>query len=289
MSPSSPDRRLPFTLLGGYLGAGKTTLLNALLSASAGERIAVLVNDVGAVNVDAALIAEHRGETLTLTNGCVCCAIADDFTLTLETVRSLDPPPDRVVMELSGVAEPARLVPWANTTGFRLDGIVVAVDAEQFGEQVGRRFVADAVDAQVRAADLIVITKSDLVAADRLEAVRGLIAGRSNAPVIEATFGAAPLGALFGLERSGHDEPEGGPAAPVTTRTIDIVGCGREELDALLADLPPNVVRAKGLVAVDGEVVEVHAVGPRRTVRRRADLDDAAADGRLVVIELPTD
>ena len=282
--------RLPFTLLGGYLGAGKTTLLNALLASSTGERIAVLVNDVGAVNVDAALVADHTGETLTLTNGCVCCAIADDFTTTLETVRSMDPAPDRAVMELSGVAEPARLVPWANTTGFRLDGVVVVVDAEQFGDQIGRRFVSDAIEAQVGAADLIVITKPDLVPPDQVATVRRLVAARSGAPIIQAVAGEAPLGALFGLDRAGRDVPADGPAAAVTTRTVDVGptgGIARGQLDALLDGLPPNVVRAKGLVVVDGEVAEVHVVGSRRTVRRRTDLDVSAAGGQLVIIELP--
>lgn len=281
--------RLPFTLLGGYLGAGKTTLLNRLLATASGGRIAVLVNDVGAVNVDATLIADHGGETLTLTNGCVCCAIADDFTTTLETVRSLDPPPDRVVMELSGVAEPARLVPWANTTGFRLDGVVVVVDAEQFADQLGRRFVADAVEAQVSAADLIVIAKVDLVAAATVASVRRLVADRSAAPIVEVAAGDAPLDLLFGLERVGAPAFDVTGETPVRTRTIDVAGCDRDHLDVLLADLPSTVVRAKGLVVIDGEVVEVHVVGPRRVVRRRSDLASAAADGRLVVIELPPD
>lgn len=288
MSAPVSTHRVPFTLLGGYLGSGKTTLVNALL-ATADERITVLVNDVGAVNVDAALIADHDGETLTLTNGCVCCAIADDFTLTLETVRSLDPPPDRVLMELSGVAEPARLVPWANTTGFRFDGVVITVDAEQFGEQVGRRFVSDAVEAQVRAADLIVITKPDLVSVEQLDRVRDLVRRRSGAPVLEAAHGDAPLGVLFGLERAGRDLPVDGPAAPVSTRTVEVAPCNRADLDQLLAELPSSVVRAKGLVVIDGDVAEVHVVGTRRTIRRRSDLDIAAADGRLVVIELPPD
>ena len=107
------------TLLAGYLGAGKTTVVNRVVAAAGGRRIVVLVNDVGAIDVDAALIAEHDGTTLSLTNGCVCCALADDFTETLELVRAMDTPPDHVLMELSGVAEPARVAPWANTAGFR--------------------------------------------------------------------------------------------------------------------------------------------------------------------------
>ena len=104
---------VPFTLLGGYLGAGKTTLVNRLL-ATTDRRLVVLVNDVGAINVDVALIASHDGETLTLSNGCVCCAIADDLGPALERVRELAAgpnPPEQVIMELSGVAEPARVAP----------------------------------------------------------------------------------------------------------------------------------------------------------------------------------
>ncbi len=285
----------PFTLLGGYLGAGKTTLLNRLLAAADGERIAVLVNDVGAVNVDAALIADHDGETLELTNGCVCCAIADDFVTTLEQVRAMSPPPDRVVMELSGVAEPARLVPWANTTGFRLDGIVVVVDAEQFADQLGRRFVADAVDAQARAADLVVVAKCDLVGSARIDDVRRLVGERTRAPIVEATIDGVPVGSLFGLDAVGaydHAPAMGATStAPVATRLVDVDVADREALDRLLGGLAATVLRAKGLVVIDDVVHEVHVVGHRRSVRPRPDLEVGAADGRLVVIELvePTD
>ena len=102
-------RRAPVTLIGGYLGSGKTTVLNHLIRHADGRRLVVLVNDIGAVNVDAALVAEHDGDTMTLTNGCVCCSITDDLGLTLESIRQMPEPPDHVVMELSGVAEPARV------------------------------------------------------------------------------------------------------------------------------------------------------------------------------------
>lgn len=285
---------VPFTLLGGYLGAGKTTLVNRLLAAASGsEQIAVLVNDVGAVNVDAALIADHGGETLTLTNGCVCCAIADDFTTTLETVRTMTPPPDRVVMELSGVAEPARVAPWANTTGFRLDGIVVVVDSEQFPDQLRRRFVGDAVAAQVGAADLVVLTKLDLVDGGGAGAVaaraRHLVREHTSAPMVDGG-GPVPVGALFGLAPVGDRDPGGGMAAtsPVVSRVVDAAGLDRAGLDALLAGLPGATLRAKGLVAIDGVVHEVQVVGPRSRVRARPDRDAGSVDDRIVVIELPT-
>ncbi len=94
-------------VIGGWLGAGKTTLLNRLLrAADAGERIAVLVNDVGEVNLDVDLVASRDGDTVELTNGCVCCTIGDSLSATLRDLVLGDRPPDRVVVEASGIAEP---------------------------------------------------------------------------------------------------------------------------------------------------------------------------------------
>ena len=84
LSASGPGLdRIPMVVLGGWLGSGKTTLLNRLLRASGGERFAVVVNDVGAVNLDAELVAARDGPTVELTNGCVCCSIGDSLALTL--------------------------------------------------------------------------------------------------------------------------------------------------------------------------------------------------------------
>lgn len=149
-------RRVPFTLLGGYLGSGKTTLVNHALATSGGRRLVVLVNDLGAINIDVDLIAEHAGSTMSLTNGCVCCSIADDLGQTLEEIRAFTEPPDHILMELSGVAEPARVAPWAATTGYRLDGIVVTADAEQIDAQLTDELVGDSVRAQLVSADLVV-------------------------------------------------------------------------------------------------------------------------------------
>lgn len=276
-------RRVPFTLLGGYLGAGKTTIVNHVLATAEGRRIVVLVNDVGAVNVDAALIANHDGPTLTLTNGCVCCALDDGFAITLETVRALPERPDHVLMELSGVGEPARLVSWASTAGFRLDGVVVAVDAEQFADQLARRYVGDTVDAQVRSADLLVLTKGDLV--DDTGPAEQLIAERSSVPMLHAVAGRVPIDAVLGIGGSTVEHVPHPNDVDVVTRSIDVAGIDLAGLDALLAALPSSTVRVKGLVAIEGEVQEVHVVGRRRSVRLRPDL--RTADDRLVIIEVP--
>ena len=127
-----PDR-IPMVVLGGWLGSGKTTLLNRLLRASGGERFAVVVNDVGAVNLDAELVAARDGATVELTNGCVCCSIGDSLALTLRDLVLSDRPPDRLVIEASGVAEPDRFAAYGDRRRIRLDGVVVAVDGTRAG------------------------------------------------------------------------------------------------------------------------------------------------------------
>jgi len=280
--------RVPFTLLGGYLGAGKTTVINHVIRNADGRRLVVLVNDVAAVNVDAAMIADHDGTTLSLSNGCVCCAIADDFAQTLEQIRAMPEPPDQVLMELSGVGEPARVAPWAGTAGFRLDGIVVVADADQIVELSAREYVGDTIGEQLTAADIVLLTKTDL-SADRGAAARSLIESRSPAPIIEVRDGVIDIGVVLGVDRGEVPMPQislevGG----YDTTVIDIGSLTLDELERLLVEFPEDVIRAKGLIrCTDVEVpVEAHVVGNRRAVRRRPDLDMSRATNHLVQIRL---
>lgn len=279
-------RRVPFTLLGGYLGAGKTTVLNHLLRHADGRRLAVLVNDVGAVNVDAFLVAEHDGETLALTNGCVCCAIADDLGLTLESIRRWDEPPDQVVMELSGVAEPARVAPWASTAGFRLDGIVVVADAEQVGDQVARSDVGDAVRAQLAAADVVVLSKTDLVADGGRDA-EATVTAVTTAPIVVADRGVVEPALVLGVGRTA-EPPERRPAT-MPRHAVELLALGavtEAALRRIVDALDRDVVRAKGVVVCSDapHPFEVHVVGRRRMVRPRPDLAEHEGDGSLVVV-----
>jgi G3E family GTPase len=281
-------RRVPFTLLGGYLGAGKTTVVNHVVRNAEGRRIVVLVNDVAAVNIDAALIADHDGTTLSLTNGCVCCAIADDFAQTLEQIRAIAEPPDQVLMELSGVGEPARVAPWASTAGFRLDGIVVLADADQIVELSKRDYVADTIVEQLRAADLVLLTKTDL-AADGGSGARALVRSCTSAPVLVVVNGAVDIDVVLGLDRVVEERPtDHPPRASYTTSLLDVDRPMRTELEHLVASLRPDVIRAKGVVRCSDELdpVEVQVVGTRRTLRSRPDLAESAAGHHLVVIEL---
>src|SRR5262245_49249437 len=169
----------PVTNFTGFLCARKTTLLNNLLHADHGLRIAVLVNDFGAINIDTELIVGVEGETVSLSNGCICCTIRDD--LLMETLKLLKrpEPPEYVVVETSGVSDPMavamtflmpELQPYVT-----VDSILTIVDSEQL-------FTLDDANMQVAmgqidVADIVVLNKVDRVQPKQLAEVKGKIAG----------------------------------------------------------------------------------------------------------------
>jgi G3E family GTPase len=132
---SKKDKPIPVTILTGFLGAGKTTLLNRILKAEHGLRVAVLVNDFGAVNIDAELIVGVEGETISLANGCICCTIRNDLLAAVLDLLQRQPPPEYILIETSGVSDPyavaqSFLLP-ALSPYVRVDSIITVVDAEQ--------------------------------------------------------------------------------------------------------------------------------------------------------------
>lgn len=283
-------RRVPVTLLGGYLGAGKTTVINEML-ARADRPIAVFVNDVGDVNIDARLITRQDGDTLDLTGGCVCCSLKNGFLEAFDQLRNRPVPPELVLVELSGIADPAAAASLASTPGFVLDSVVVLVDLEQFLEQQADTSpVAAAVQAQVAAADLLVLSKRDLVDLARVTEVKSRLGELApNVPVVEATS-AHSLAGIVGL---GIRRPvlEVGHGASLfdqhTTSRIPIEGTMLlADLEALVAALPENVVRAKGIVQVEtGELMLVQVVGRRRSIEP-LPMAETSAPTDLVVISI---
>ncbi len=169
--------RLPLTVVGGYLGAGKTTLVNRLLADPRGQRIAVLVNDFGEIGIDEVLIGEASDDPsiLSLANGCVCCSLAEGFAETLGKVREMAHRLDRVVVEVSGVGEPAKVARWSRTPGFSPDGVVVVVDGSRIGEQLEDRRIGETVAAQVADADLLLLTRADLLDDEALAAAEAVL------------------------------------------------------------------------------------------------------------------
>jgi G3E family GTPase len=284
-------RRVPLTFVAGYLGAGKTTLINQLLK-SADRPIAVIVNDIGEINIDARLIRKHSGDTIELSDGCVCCSSIDGFGAAFDMIRARETPPDHVVVELSGVAEPARMVPWGRSAGFTLDGVMTLVAADQFTELIGRIDIGGTIEEQIRAADVLTLTKADLVRPDVLASVRRRLEQISpGVPIIEAQD---PVVSTLLLQIGGR-RPGAEIAVPEPT-LFDRHVVGRIELpipttkaaiDLLLDALPADIMRAKGIAAgVNGERWAIQVVGRRRQVAQLADVEvEPPTD--LVTISLP--
>lgn len=287
-------RRVPVVLLGGYLGAGKTTVLNEML-ARTDQPIAVFVNDVGRVNIDAALIARHDGETIELTDGCVCCSLAGGLVAAFGRLRARPEPPELVVVELSGVAVPNRVAPWASSTGFRLDGVVVLADASTIAAQVTDPSVGPLVRTQLEAADLVLVTKADLVDADGLQHAVDVVSDIAQ----HSSIHAAPTPhAAAGLVALAERRP-GGPSDTAAQSLFDVhtvdtmpipEPISRLELEQLLDALPASVVRAKGIVRLANDVLHsVQVVGSRQVIEplTQAELHPATDLVIITVVEGP--
>jgi G3E family GTPase len=270
------DVPIPVTVIGGYLGAGKTTLVNRLLASSAGERLAVLVNDFGSVSIDESLIAGRDDDTIRLANGCVCCSLAGGFVEAMQRMAALEPRPDRLVVETSGVADPAAVAQYAHLPGFELDAVVVLADAETVRRRADDALVGRHVRRQLAGADVVVLNKADLVLPDRLDAVRSWVHSQSgDAPIVVTTEADVPPALLLGgshaavrahaeHDHDAHHEQHHGHATVTITGTEAVA---RDALDAALAALHDDVLRVKGFVDISAaggvERVLVQRVGRR--------------------------
>jgi G3E family GTPase len=289
---------LPLTVLGGYLGAGKTTLLNRMLTADHGRRIAVIVNDFGALNVDASLISDHAGDTIALTNGCICCSAADGISTAIARILKRADEFDHIAIEASGVAEPGKVA--RNAAAFRLplDGVIVLADAEQLPDQAANRYTDRAVAAQLRQADLIVLNKLDLASEERLAETRALIAEHApGTPIVETRHADLPVSVLFGARRAEGDRIDADTAETAEEHTAAYESVlwdrgeplTRAELEALAADLSVSAIRAKGHVwlADDPETRHLYQqVGRRWTLTSVGPWEHAQRATRIVSIRL---
>jgi G3E family GTPase len=265
---------VPVTTIGGYLGAGKTTLLNAVLTGDHGRRIGVLVNDFGSVSIDEQLIVARDGDVVTLANGCACCSVAGDLGEALDNLVRSRSRPDHILLEASGVADPGRIAALARSPGLEPRAPVVLVDAETIVARSRDKFVGRLVRKQLSEAGLVVINKVDLVDANRLAAVRALVAREApGAKMIETSRGALEPDLLFdagGPAPSAFlcDEPDEADASFESYRwsTQDIVDL--QLLASAFEKLPPHVVRAKGVIAAADGSFEIHRVGDRVNVER---------------------
>ena len=228
--------RIPATIITGFLGSGKTTLIQNLLRQAGGKRIALIVNEFGDLGFDGEQIAGcgiegcAEEDVVELTNGCICCTVADDFLPTMEMLLARDPAPEHIVIETSGLALPQPLVQafrWpsvaARTT---VDGVVTVADAEALAHGLyasepekidAQRAADDSLDHetpldelfadQMRCADLIVLSKTDRVDEAAMATVEGSLHGRrSGVGTVHSTQAGLPADVLIGLgSASEHD------------------------------------------------------------------------------------
>jgi G3E family GTPase len=311
---------IPVTIISGFLGAGKTTLLNYLLNAEHGLRVAVLVNDFGAVNIDATLVTGVSGEsTIDLSNGCICCSIRDDlFEAVVQLIQRPDPP-EYIVVETSGVSDPVAvsltfIAPQLQSQT-RVDSVITVVDSEHIGqvEGKGRELALD----QIATADMVVLNKIDLVDKIERKALANFIRKRApSARIFEAIHGAVPLDMVLGVgaydlnrfankpeldihvhsseeayahkptEVEHHEHHEHTLVYNTWSYTTDQPLSRRALLDAVKS-LPPTIYRAKGIVLLDDTTQQkgiIHFAGQRTRLIMGEAWGDEKPQTQLVFI-----
>ena len=293
-----PSVDIPMTIIGGYLGAGKTTVINRLLSRDQSQRLAVLVNDFGALNIDVELIDYQQGNTYGLSNGCVCCSITDDLGTTLAEVTSADNPPDQIILETSGVAEPAKLAVYCDGwPGVTLQSIFIIVDAETIKTRSRDKFVGGLVRRQLLAADLVILNKLDLIDAARLADLRVWLEQQGvHAQILETQHGAIPFELLLTSTNNlnchkservnEHDHYHADDFYSLVVE--DERPWHRENLVAALNDMPSHLIRAKGIVSiVDKASISsylLQLVGRRYSIQRFDKNHEKSPVTRLVLV-----
>ncbi len=197
---------VPLTILTGFLGAGKTTLLNRILNGEHGLRVAVLVNDFGAINIDADLVVGVEDNMISLANGCVCCSIRDDLVESIDQVLERPEAVEYIILEASGVADPmgiaATFIDPDLSDRIRIDSITCVVDAEQVLADSDYYELVRLKLLQIGCADLVILNKVDLTGPEDVNSVRDWIDEQLNrVRIVEASHCDVPLEILLSVGR----------------------------------------------------------------------------------------
>ncbi len=285
---------IPVSIVGGFLGAGKTTLLNRLLRENDGRRLGVIVNDFGDINIDEKLILTRDEDMVSLANGCICCSIGNDFLRALISLVTRPDPPEQIIIEASGVADPLRIAAIARADkALRLQGVFVLVDVTQYEGQTADHLLSDTVQAQVAAADLLLLTKKDIATEAQAREVEALLE-RTRPGVLRVATSTAEVPVSLLFDFSGGNlkpaPPEHDPHGLFWTGSVSCAGmCDVDRLKQVLSDCL-GLLRCKGLVRTahgDWRVVQWSS-GRLETI----PFDDAADEMALVYIgvgDIPAD
>ena len=307
--------KLPVTVVTGFLGSGKTTLIRHLMMNPQGKRLAVIVNEFGDVGVDGEIlkscaIPECPAENIIeLANGCICCTVADDFIPTIEALMALDPQPEHIIIETSGLALPKPLLKAFDWPDIRsritVDGVIALADAEavaagRFAPNVAavdaQRLADDSLDHetplsevfedQISCADIILLTKPDLAGPEGVAKAKAVIAAEAPRPlpVVEVAEGVVDPRVILGLGAAAEDDMDVRPSHHDDAHDHD-----HDDFESIVIDIPEitdpadlvariealaraqNILRVKGYAAVQGKPMRllVQAVGAR--VRHQFD------------------
>lgn len=301
--------KVPVTIITGFLGAGKTTLISQLMQNPQNKRLAVIVNEFGDVGVDGEILKScaipncPEENIMELANGCICCTVADDFIPTIEQLMALEPQPDHILIETSGLALPKPLLKAFDWPDIRsritVDGVIALADAEavasgQFAPNLeaveAQRLADDSLDHetplsevfedQVACADLILLTKSDLADDAEKQQAKDVIQKTAprELPVIEIVDGKIDPRLVLGLGSAAEDDIAARPS-----HHDDVPEHDHEDFDSAIFDIDEindadelvskieilakeqHILRVKGYAAVKGKPMRllVQAVGSR--------------------------
>jgi len=281
---------LPVTVVSGYLGAGKTTLVNAMLAGRHGLRIAVLVNDFGSIAIDETLISGRDADVIALANGCMCCQVGGALYDAIDRILALRARFDHLVIETSGVADPGKIAQIAVAEpDLDLSRTVVLVDAANFTACLRDPRLEDTLLQQVRAADLIFLTRTKRVAAEALAELQMLLAAQAaDAAMAPLEKGWADAWRVL----AAGPRPECGPAVgPLGFHSLPFESWSwrgrtpvdRDRLIGFARDASLHAYRLKGrLNLTDGGSIVLHKVGPELAVEETGkafDLSELVAIG----------
>ncbi len=319
-------KKIPATVISGFLGAGKTTLVRHLLENAQGRRLALIVNEFGDQGVDGSLLEAcdlpgcAPDDIVELANGCLCCTVADEFLPTMEKLLDRPRPPDHILIETSGLALPKPLVKAFDWPTMRprvtVDGVVIVVDGPAFAagtfastpEQMAQPDHDNPIEEtfvdQLACADLVLLNKADLIAPDALPRIEADLRARLRPRVklVVTRHGAADARLLLGLDAAAEDDLAARPSLhdsatdhdhddfasfAVPVAAVDDPARTLARLGRVLDD--HDILRLKGFLAVAGKDLRhvVQAVGAR--ISGYYDRPWAAHEpraGRLVVIGL---
>ena len=307
--------KIPVTVITGFLGSGKTTLVRHLMQNPQGKRLAVIVNEFGDVGVDGEILKScaipdcPAENIMELANGCICCTVADDFIPTIEALMALDPQPEHILIETSGLALPKPLLKAFDWPDIRsritVDGVIALADAEavaagRFAPDVERvdaqRLADDSLDHetplsevfedQIACADIILLTKPDLAGPEGIARAKAIIAAETPRPlpVVEVAEGVVDPRVILGLEAAAEDDMDARPSHHDGHDDHE-----HDDFESVIIDIPEitdpaelvarieamarsqNILRVKGYAAVTGKPMRllVQAVGAR--VRHQYD------------------